>query len=141
RTAASSVKCSSACRASAIPLKKSSLFAVSAVFAIFKFLAISWIDFQNGLFLGVFWSRPLSARGALIIAASALFASSSKVLASAFCPVGLLSAPFATAASIWLGFIARATAKRLSERQSKRQTSLFILAVSLISRKKRVNHQ
>ena len=78
--------CSSAWRAPVTPLKKSLLFALSPVFAIFKFLAISWVDFQNGLFFGVLGSRPLSARAALIIAASALFASSSKVLPSAFFP-------------------------------------------------------
>src|SRR6266511_4518041 len=115
-----------------MPLKKSFLFTASPVFATFKFLAISWVDFQNGLFFGVFGSRPLSARAALIIAASALLASFSKVLASAFSPVGLFWAVFATATSVWLGFVARATAKKLSERQSKRLTNFFMAARSIV---------
>src|SRR6184192_3992357 len=114
-----------------MPLKKSLLFACSPVCANFKFFASSWVDFQNGLFCGVLGSSPLSARAALIIAASALFASSSKVLASAFCSVGFSCAAFATAASVKLGFVARATAKRLSERQRERLTSFFIEARSL----------
>jgi hypothetical protein len=37
------------------------------------------------------------------------------------------------AESVWLGFIARATVKMLSKVKSKRLTSLFIVAVSLMS--------
>src|ERR1043165_7331750 len=98
-----------------MPLKKSSLFAASPVLAIFKFLARSWADFQNGLFFGFFGSKPLSARAALIIAVRDLFASSSKVLASAFCSVPFFWALFATIASVGLGFIARAIVKMLRE--------------------------
>ena len=43
------------------------------------------------------------------------------------------------AASVWLGFMARATVKIVSERQSKRLTSLFMLAASLMSQRKSVN--
>src|SRR6266487_7103769 len=99
-----------------MPLKKSLLLACSPVCANFKFFANNWVDFQNGLFFGVLGSRPLSARAALIIAASALFASSSKVLPSAFFPADFFWLLFATTARICAGFIARATAKRLSER-------------------------
>src|SRR5438105_2191042 len=97
--------------------------------------AINWVDFQNGLFFAVFGSSPLSARAALIIAASALLASTSKVLASAFSPVGFFWAVFAIAARVCPGFTARATAKRLSERQRERLTSFFIEARSLADHK------
>src|SRR5207249_3755448 len=130
--------CTSAWRAPVTPLKKSLLFALSPVFAIFKFLAISWVDFQNGLFFGVLGSRPLSARAALIIAASALFASSSKVLPSAFFPADFFWSLFATTARICAGFIARATAKRLSERHRARLTSFFMVADSLAGPDSRV---
>src|SRR5437660_1039279 len=61
--------CSSASRASLMPLKKSLLLAASPVSALFKSFATRWTDFQNGLFFGFFGSRSLSARAFLIIAA------------------------------------------------------------------------
>src|SRR5947208_4017883 len=81
-------------------LEKSLLLVARPALAVFMVLVISWVDFQNGLFFGVLGERPSSARAALIIAASALLASSSKVLASAFSPVGFFWAVFATAASV-----------------------------------------
>src|SRR5436189_3951542 len=114
-----------------MPLKKSLLLACSPVCANFKFFANNWIDFQNGLFFGVLGSSPLSARAALIIAASALFASSSKVLAFAFCFVAFFCSVFVSGAGVCAGFVARATVKMLSKTQSRRGRSLFIVARTL----------
>src|ERR1700726_2447877 len=112
----STFNCSSASRASAMPLKKSLLLAANPVSALFKFFATRWADFQNGLFFGFFGSSALSARAFLIIAAAAFLALWSNDLASAFCPVSFFCAVLAVALSALDGDTARATANTLSDK-------------------------
>ena len=70
------------------------------------------------------FARSLSARAFLIIAAVAFLASCSKVLASAFWPVAFFCG--AVAAVCVFDETTRATAKTLSERQSKTRTKFLI---------------
>src|SRR5439155_19290031 len=99
-----------------MPLKKSLLLACSPVCASFKLFASSWVDFQNGLFFGVLGSSPLSARAALMIAASALSASSTRALASAFCFVAFSLAVVVSVAVAVSVFVALAIGKLMGKR-------------------------
>src|SRR6267378_2578711 len=111
-----------------MPLKKSLLFAARPFSAVFRLFAIRCVAFQNGLFFGVFGSRPLSARAALIMAARAFFAAATRVCPLAFFPLGFFCAVFAV--YFVFGVTARATANVVSEMQTKMRTKFLIFFIS-----------